>query len=299
MKVEQLIVQYLYNNKKVTLQDIGFFTISPDSLVPSDNEKETALPPGAILFEYNTKAPPDEGLIDFVVQHSRKIKPLAASDLESYSILSKQFLNIGKPLIIEGLGTLVKNQQGIYEFTQGHIINARLEAAPAQLKEKLNEEIVFTTPYREPASKKGWVIALIGLFVVITGLALFYFLRNPNKDNTLERVDTLQDTVVVAKPVLPSAVDTAKKTVANTTNTTVVKNDGYSFKVVIKIYPTKQAAQRAYIRLTSFGHILIMSAVDSTRYKLAIPFKTPLSDTLRAKDSLSIFFQSKAYIDLN
>ncbi|MFN8244987.1 MAG: hypothetical protein U0T56_01200 [Ferruginibacter sp.] len=36
---------------------------------------------------------------------TRKIKPLATSDLESFTMLGKQFMNIGKPLILEGLGT--------------------------------------------------------------------------------------------------------------------------------------------------------------------------------------------------
>jgi len=56
MKLEQLIVQYLYNNKKVTLQDIGTFTLSSDVIIPADSEKETSLPLGSIEFEYNNKA---------------------------------------------------------------------------------------------------------------------------------------------------------------------------------------------------------------------------------------------------
>ena len=299
MKVEQLIVQYLYNNKKVTLQDIGSFIFSPDIIVPPDNEKETVLPPNAIVFEFNNKATSDEGLIEFVVQQTRKIKPLAASDLESYSILCKQFLNIGKPLIIDGLGILVKSQQGDYEFTQGHTINARLEAAPILIKEKLKEEIIFTTPDRPSSSKKGGLIVLIGLFVLLAALALFYFLRNPNKDNSVEKVEAVQDTLVVTKPVIPAVIDSTKKITVDSTIATPLKNGGYNFKVVIKEYPNKEAAQRAYTRLTNYGHTVILSPVDSIRYKLAIPFTTPLSDTLHAKDSLSKFFQSKTYIDLN
>jgi hypothetical protein len=36
--------------------------------------------------------------------------------------------------------------------------------------------------------------------------------------------------------------------------------------------------------------------VDSSNYELAMPFKTPLSDTLRAKDSLKIFFGGAPYV---
>ncbi|MBK7883641.1 MAG: hypothetical protein IPJ81_07415 [Chitinophagaceae bacterium] len=77
MKIEQLIVQYLYKNKEVTLQGIGKFKLSPDVAIPEDNEKEFAMPQNAILFEYNIKSIEDTGLIDYIVQQTRKIKPLA------------------------------------------------------------------------------------------------------------------------------------------------------------------------------------------------------------------------------
>ena len=133
MKVEQLIVQYLYNNKKVSIQDIGIFTISPDIIMPTESDKDINLPDGSIQFEFDSKAEKEDALIDFIIQHSRKIRPLATSDLESYSILSRQFLNIGKPLIIEGLGTLQKNQQGSYDFTQGRTLNSKLEESSTTL----------------------------------------------------------------------------------------------------------------------------------------------------------------------
>ncbi|RYD71020.1 MAG: hypothetical protein EOP53_24385, partial [Sphingobacteriales bacterium] len=104
MKVEQLLVQYLYKNKTVSIQDIGRFNISPEFIIPAEGDKDSSLPEGAIQFEYDKNALPDEGLIDYIVEQSRKIRPLASSDLESYTILTRQFLNIGKPLPIEGLG---------------------------------------------------------------------------------------------------------------------------------------------------------------------------------------------------
>ncbi|MEO7047785.1 MAG: hypothetical protein ABI091_20980, partial [Ferruginibacter sp.] len=86
---------------------------------------------------------------------------------------------------------------------------------------------------------------------------------------------------------------------ADTTKIIKPANDGYTFKVIIKEYPTKEAAQKAYTRLTIYGHTIILSSLDSTHYRLAIPFITPLSDTLRAKDSLAIFFKAKTIIDRN
>ena len=55
MKIEQLIVQYLYNNKSVTLQNIGTFEVSDDVRLPLDNEKDAVLPDNAFTFKYNPR----------------------------------------------------------------------------------------------------------------------------------------------------------------------------------------------------------------------------------------------------
>jgi len=136
VKIEQLLVQHLYNSKEVTLQGIGTFRLNPQVVIPSIDDKNFVMPENAIHFEYNLRATEDEALIDYIVQHTRKIKPLASSDLDSYVTLAKQFLNIGKPLVIEGIGTVQKNQQGEYEFIPGNLVPAKTEDAPNQFKEK-------------------------------------------------------------------------------------------------------------------------------------------------------------------
>ena len=136
MKIEQLLVQHFYNNREITLQGMGTFKLSPDFVLPMENDKEVVMPENAIDFQYNPKATEDETLIDFIVQQTRKIKPLASADLDSYLVLGKQFLNIGKPFNIEGVGILEKNMQGDLVFSQGHHTSSKMEAAPVALKEK-------------------------------------------------------------------------------------------------------------------------------------------------------------------
>ena len=259
MKIEQLIVQYLYNNKTVTLQDIGSFTISPDIIIPADNDKQEVLPDGAISYEYNPKAKMDEGLVEFVMQQTRKIRPLAASDLESYSILSKQFLNIGKPMIIEGLGTLLKNQFGEYVFNQSHLSNSRLEPAAQPIKEKIDEDISFSSPGAKQSSKKGLAITLSIILIGLIVGALYYFLKK--EDTAVQKTEPVTNTVSET-PIINNNTDTTKKDstvkpVADSTKQIAKVNDGYTFKVVIKEYPTRAAAQKAYTRLTNYGHTII------------------------------------------
>ncbi len=300
MKVEQLMVQYLYKYKTVSLQDMGSFTIANEIDIPQDSDKETILPDGAIIFEYNPKTGADEGLVDFIVQHSRKIRPLAASDLESYSILSRQFLNIGKPLIIEGLGMLQKNQKGFYEFIQGHTVASKMDAAPAAMKEKLQDEISFSTKAKEPANRNGWMLLLGLIFLIGIGIAIYYFLNNENND---ERVTQSGDTVLQGDTLKANdgTLMTAKdSSVLKDSMARLVKsaNDGYSFKVVLKEYPAKMLADKAFEKLTNYGHKLLVTQKDSFTYIISMPFTSPLSDTLRAKDSLKRFFGGNPYIVL-
>ena len=296
MKIEQLIVQYLYQHKKVSLQNIGSFSMSSDIAIPTDNEKEAILPDNAIQFVYDTKAKQDDGLIDFIVQQTRKIKPLATSDLESFTILSRQFINIGKPLVIEGLGVLLKDQSGQYQFTQGHKVSHKTEQAPATFKEKEGEQIDFSSPSRKSSSQK-WILPLLLIFVVLGLLTFFYFRYNENKkEQDIEKVNLASDTTRQSKDTINNGASIAKDTSASATMP-VIKKDSFSFKIVLKEYPDKAAADRAFTKLTSYGHKLVIYPKDSVRYKIAMPFMTALSDTTRAKDSLKIFFGGRPYVE--
>ena len=113
MKLAALLAEYLYQQKKLDLAGIGTFLIDPSSRANSDSQHPSA----EISFQYNTSVKDDDALISFISAQTGKMKTLATSDLASYVELGIQFLNIGKPLQIEGIGTLVKMKSGKFEFT--------------------------------------------------------------------------------------------------------------------------------------------------------------------------------------
>ena len=301
MKLEQLIVQYLYQNKSVSLQEIGNFHIAPEVIIPQESDKDFQLPDGAINFEYDLKVPADEGLVTFIVQKTRKIKSLAASDLESYTSLNKQFLNIGKPLIIEGLGTLQKNQAGKYEFSQSNHFNIKTEALPTEIREKADEEISFSTPIKKASGKKNnknWLVVFVLLFFILGAVALVYYFNLPKKETVdLPIKSAKNDTVlpVVNKDTVAIPIDGSVASVQPLPS----QKDGYSFKVVIKSYTNLTNAKNAFNRLKSYGHPVILTTRDSVNYHIKIPFTNSLADTSRIKDSLNKFYAAKTYIDLN
>jgi hypothetical protein len=303
MKIDQLLVQHFYSAKQVTLQGIGTFTLSPDFIIPADNDKDVVLPENAVSFQYNPKAKEDEDLINYILQQTRKIKPLASADLESYIMLASQFLNIGKPLKIDGIGILEKNQLGEYQFLQGQFINTKTEQAEVKLKEKSVEDISFGKESKTPVNSKKILVITASLIALAgIGFTVWYFLNKTN--DTAEPV--AKNVIEQPQPVL-TTTDTLKK---DTTAAIQQKPDSvvqapitaagnYSFKIVIKNYPSLVLAQKSYNRLTSYGHKLLLYTADSVTYKVAMPFTRPLADTVYARDSVrKTLFGGNPYIEL-
>ncbi len=304
MKIEQLLVQYLYNHKYLHLQGIGSFQLADNITLPAESDKEVVIPADAISFTYDPKVLEDDNLINFIVQQTRKIKPLASADLDSFIILGKQFLNIGKPFRLEGIGTLQKSQQSGYDFTPGQFILPRIEVANKPLKEKTEDDsISFDTPPREKINKKPFLIAVAILILGGLGWAGWYFLSGRQAaETTTPPPVTKQEPVEAIKKDSPAV--TANTTLpdspkVSTPPPTTAPASAYTFRVVLKDYPTKEAAERAYTRLTSYGHKVILYPKDSTGYRVALPFTTPLSDTLHTRDSLKKFFGGSPFIQLN
>jgi hypothetical protein len=301
MKIDQLIVQYLYQNKKVILQDIGTFSVAEDIIIPTDIEKDTVLPENAFQFKYDPKAGVDEGLINYIIENTRKIRPLATSDLESFVILNKQFLNIGKPLVLEGLGTLQKVNDGSYTFSQSNTSHVVLKEAPKVVTEKLIEKISFATPDKQVSEGKGkWLLyGLFGFLLVGGAGATGYYFITKEKSKT-------DDTAVVANKENAKTEKTDTNTTDTTTKlnpvssvTTVVNTrDSNAFYIVIKEYQDLFMAKKRLEKLVSYGNKLVLTTKDSITYKMKMPFKLPLSDTLRVRDSLNLFFQAKTYVEI-
>jgi hypothetical protein len=313
MKIDQLIVQHFYIAKQVTLLGIGTFKLSPDFVLPAENDKDIVLPDNAVSFEYNPRATEDEALVTYITQQTRKIKPLASADLESYIMLATQFLNIGKPLKIEGIGILEKNQLGEYLFSQGQFINTKTEQAEVKLKEKSREDVSFNTETSSGINGKK-VIAVLASIIAIAGIgfAAWYFLNNKQQTPVLPVV---KDIIEQPQPVATVSIDTTNNDITKKDTTAmlvtqkpdsvtqpqapVVNTGSYTFKVVLKNYFTLAAAQKSFNRLTSYGHKLLLYTTDSVTYKVAMPFTRPLADTTYAKDSIrKNLFGGTPYIEI-
>jgi hypothetical protein len=313
VKIEQLVVQHFYNNKELGLQGFGTFKLKPREDI-SHNENESDAPLQAekdiIEFTYDTKTTEDHALLLYIVQQTGKMKALAAADIESYLVLAKQFLNIGKPFPIEGIGVLQKSQQGDFTFIQGPFVAPRIEEQSKPLKEKQEEPISFKQEIHSIITKRNIQIAAILLLVVAFGITLAFILVGKKNEPAPPVVQ------VVTPPPAPP-IDTAAKAIDSTnlkkdtivTAVTtpsvplvpvmpIVSHDtNVHFKIIIKTYPTLDSVQNSYHRVRADGYKVNIYPYGS-QYVLGLPCRNPLSDSTKMLDSIHMVFGGATRIEI-
>jgi hypothetical protein len=297
VKIEQALVYYLLKTKQLTLQGIGTFHL--DASVPDyvDSDKPVFIPENAITFHYDPKVTEDEGLVDFIVEHTNKIKPLAASDLDSFLSLARQFLNIGKPLTLQNIGTLEKLNSGVLAFKPGQLIAQKIEPNKIRGEEtegEQQEENLFNDYQKARKSKTGAQLLVVFLILVILGAigwAVWHFgfdkKNEPENLTSTEQIVPLKDSAFKSDSTIIADSQISQKNSANS----------ISFNIVINEYPTKPAAEWRLKKLQALQRNAILYTNDSVTYKIAEPFTLPLSDTTRILDSLKRYY-SKAYVEV-
>ncbi len=286
MNIEQYLGAFLAKNQSITLQDIGTIYFSGQSTLDSHNEsQQIEFSENSLRFEFNKKAQADESFIQYLIDQTGKIKPLVASDLESYSIICKQFLNIGKPLLLKDIGVLQKNQHGAYEFTQGTSVIETIDTTSkiAIDKASQNQEISFSSVSKRKMggtqinNKKGLFIILVLL------IAMIPFLIFQSKPHSNTPLTSNIDSIELAKQKAIS--DSVKK---NTPQP-------FQFKVIIGTY--KDSLQADSIRLKNLQkNIQSFVIKDSSNYLLAIGSYNTISDSTIVKDSLKKIYGNKIFL---
>jgi hypothetical protein len=273
------------------LPGIGVFTLDEGTLIPEENEKQRT-PVTGISYKKKQVNVIDEKLIDFVRTHTGKIKPLAHSDIESYLSLCTQLLNIGNPLFIDGIGTLIKNKEGDYIFTPGAYMVQKLEDITI-IKENTEQtsRSAFDESYNryEPATNNLRKLLLIAGIVLTIGLVAWgaYYLFKHNKGTTETQlplqndstaIPTSNDTInnISVKPDASQILDSLKPVVALTGR----------YKFIIETDNSKERALRHYNQYISYKMNVELQTTDSITFKILYNLAATPADTTRIKDSL-------------
>lgn len=295
VKIGPLLAHYLYSNKRLDLPGIGTFLLDNSITVEPESNKQTKnILLEGVTFQSNTsiKEPTDD-LIQYISTHSGRIKPLASADLDSYLWLALQFLNIGKPYLIEGVGSLSKVNSGGFSFSPGPVLTEKLkdyvakEAGSIATREADdNYKNIFYPDKPKTSWKKPVIFSLIlaGLALAIWGGYTIYkksadkkeTASGKSKESTVPLDTTIYkvDSIVYVVPGIPAG-----------------KN-----KFVLEVADSIRAMKR-YAKLKNYLWDVQVEKKDSINYKVFMILPAAPSDTARIKDSLGRLNGKKVYIE--
>lgn len=275
-KYDVLIREYLITHKILSLEKIGTLSLS-SSVDYSENAENTNRPP--FTFEYNKRVATTSELVDFISERTGKKRTLIDSDLYSYFEQVREFLNIGKPFEIEGVGILKANKIGHYEFYLAEIRPARND--DEQNGQRRNEKKYFI---KQRSGGLLNVLAIIILLLILGTLGYWGYQYFNNKNYTAD-----SDSQV---PVKQSIVTDSLPTIINdSTRVNYIFDSSRS--------STGLNAKLKSLARTGRNDVLVDTSAPGTltMYRMYVQRNTKLSDTALVKDSLQKVFQKNIRIE--
>ncbi|MDX1956875.1 MAG: hypothetical protein SFU20_15205 [Chitinophagaceae bacterium] len=289
MKLSPLLAQYLMSNQQLSLVGIGRF-------VTESQSRADGSPELTIRFNGNKAEKMDEGLVNFVARETGKMKSLAEADLVSYIDQMREFLNIGKPFFLEGIGTLTPLKEGVMEFTAGQIQAEKSKEFPLSEKDSqvqgaigedhsLDYSDILGTRKAASNARNKWLtgaVVIVGLGLAIWGgYTLFKSMMRSKADSSPEiTTQPVTDTLaVVTTPVnqAPVADPVSSQT----------------YKFIVKEASMRQAYTRYQYLKDQCKVDVHISTTDSVRYQVFFRLPALPSDTTRIADSLNVLYISK------
>lgn len=290
MKVQDLIAEFLYQHKTLTLPSIGTFELN--NAVNVYEIKDGKFPDDAISFEQSNQAVADESFIQFLVERSGKMKALALSDLDSYIYNGLQLLNIGKPFTIKGVGSLTKSG-GRLAFEMGVPFLEKSETAgnlTAKDRTRQKEEIKemdFDSQIQKGSSRTLMIVLASVIAVALIGVAVYLALPKQKNEETSSEEATEQTTTAGADTTAANTVTTTP--VQDSITVQPVRTDT-SFQLLLFAFRDSAKANRELAKQMSRRSNINMVQKDSI-YRIVLTVNRPLADTAKVRDSLRLFYK--------
>lgn len=302
LKIDQAFIYYLLKYKELPLQGIGVFKLEGTITEPSDPGKPFVIPADAISFTYNPRIGEDPDLVNFISETTGKIKPLASADLDSYLTLGRQFINIGKPLILPNIGTIEKTNTGELVFKGGQYMMERVSAkkVSTEVEEVEPEEASFSDfPVQNKNSGRGFLYLLILVIIGLIVWAVWKYGFHTDEEDTITHTDIapLTDTTPLQQDTADLPADTSMVMAPTPGTSAAGPGDTIGFKIVVGIYKTRLAGENRLRDMKLANRNVILYTTDSVNYKVAEPFPNlPLRDTNRIKDSMRGYYGERNYL---
>jgi hypothetical protein len=327
LKLPQLLSQYLYQTKKLDLPGIGSFTLDADAVIPQESDRIGQMAATGIRFRNAVIPVADDNLVNFIKEHTGKMKSLTEADLDFYLTTGRQLLNIGKPFYLDGIGTLIKNKEGLLEFSPGEYMVARLDEPGLERRAAGFDDHAREREVKGNSTKQGMLLVLIIIGLGVIGWAGYYlYKRNSFSEPVEKQAVAIPDTTKSDTGRTSGQVDTASKpgakdsikpqanagtgapkpaeptpaaptpaapvpgvTAPSTTVAAVAPPQPGStlYRFVILSTDNKHHALRRYNQLLGYQLNIKMDQKDSAWFKLYFPIAALPKDTSYIKDSLA------------
>lgn len=302
MKIQDILSQFLYKEKSLTLPGLGRFDLDPS--VNVYELKEEGWPSNTISFTSDRYAPLPDELLQFLVQQTGKMKPLAISDLESYISSGLQLLNIGKPFPIKGIGSLTKTRDENFQFEQGSPALEKIDSINTDhVRDRTivgnGEEVIDFSQEVRKSSKKPIIIFGSLVAILLVGWAVYLALpktKTAVEEPILNEQQAAIDTSAPAIDTVGMLTDTAKAVSVDTTTATPppapVQNaaGSASFQLVVDQHKNKAAADRRAEALKVRGFDVSVNQKDSSTYRVVLQVNRPVADSAYVMDSLRKYY---------
>jgi len=293
VKVQDLLGEYLYQHKQLTLPSIGTFEL--DASVNVYELKEDVLPEDAIRFTQNTQAVVDDALLNFLVQQSGKMKPLAMSDLDSFLNNGWQLLNIGKPFTIKGVGALTRKGNDL-SFIQGAPTLEKTEASGAyNLKDRTRQkeeikELSFESEVKKGNGKK--VIITLASIIALALIGWAVYLAIPKNENSGSEETEIQQTDTT---LTGTQQDTTDQQLKDTVLQQPTSAADTSFQLILASFKDTAEANKELAKQMSRRKNVTVQQKDSL-YQIILTVNRPKADTAIVKDSLMNYYKIKSKV---
>jgi hypothetical protein len=310
VKLAKVLARYFYQAQVMNINGLGTFKAA--GYVEENAGTQN------IDFTFNKQVPNDDALIQFIIDETGKMRPLAISDLESFVASGQQLLNIGKPFFIEGLGAVQKNKQGAIEFVPGEMVSekASLDIVEErklrmELTEKPQQKIIDRVQEGETTAKPkvNWLrigLSLLGLTAVLAGGYFAYkYLVLPSANSKPEV--TKKDSTNGPQNLNMDTLNKPKDSTQTNNNVTakptlIIGADGkLSYNIVFKTVANKAEADAYLAKDLTYKDIKFQAAAATNgSYKIFIPFVSLPTDTSANLKSVISYFKSdstKVFID--
>jgi hypothetical protein len=279
-KYDNYIHEFLLQEKEISLERIGTLKL------PENNEIE---------FVADRKALTSPAFISYVGEKLGKNTVLMSNNIESYLEQARQFINLGKPYVIPGLGNIYITKTGQYAF-EPHF------SSDTQAEDMTDNYQHLTEPLEKERKKKG-VMGLAAALVIIIVVAAGYGIYKYWKNNKTTEPVASENTTTPTEDTLVNNNDTVSlkpDSIPTTTATTPLQpGEEASFKFIIEQTHNVRRAYNRNAQLIALKipiHLDSIKGADSTMYRLYFIKTARTEDIPHIKDSLMNWYTAKRVI---